>query len=45
MNTRVWKKLTEERKISHVEKFLSTKLKVVPGEVCDVYEIALEELA
>ncbi len=35
----------DERNTFDVEKFLSTKLKVVPGEVCDVYEIALEELA
>ena len=30
---------------STLKKYLSTKLKVVPSEVCDVYEIALEELA
>ena len=35
----------DERNTFDVEKFLSTKLKVVPSEVCDVYEIALEELA
>ena len=32
----------DERNTFDVEKFLSTKLKVVPSEVCDVYEIAVE---